>query len=641
MENKVLQKNLDAISKYDSTLADKILMLDVEKSNLELIKTSQDEYNLLFNNIPLHSQNGAILEAKNIVKNIENKDNKNSVRLLYGLGLGYLLDELYQNIKNSKIIIYEPNLDILKLVFSIAEIDAIFHENVILCSDKEKLTKHVESISNENTEITITFLSSYKELFFDDIKDVLNTAQKASALYVANKNTFFKKAPLAYQNTFLNLKNIFKNPNISDLRGIYKGKTALCLSAGPSLKENIDIIKENQDKFVIFAVNPTVKLLAQNNIKPDFIVDIEPHNTTAQFSLIDPKDYYFILEGFCCNLVSNFETKKTFNYLSNANFLNFWLRDCLKLNDYLETFGTVSYSALMSAYVMGFDKIIVCGQDLAYKDGACYAKGSQYGDLECIYDENEKKYVIKAADFESYAMSFKANGYSDELSREIAKNNIEFLNKNLYTVKSQEGKDIPTQTGYALFIEKFEQIAKRIKEEKPEIELINSSTGAAQINGFENKKLLEIINDLEKIEKIDLSNINANFDKEYAKNKVEKMSKEVDSFYDYFAEINNIVQKIIKELEIKKIITPNAQKLIAKYKEILNLIYKKREVKDFIEIATLHIYSFYELLTMGDFSNIEAMKENFKRQQYEFNRIQDVLKLYKQGLSDCKPFILE
>jgi len=196
MENKVLQKNLDAISKYDSTLADKILMLDVEKSNLKLIKTSQDEYNLLFNNIPLHSQNGAILEAKNIVKNIENKDNKNSVRLLYGLGLGYLLDELYQNIKNSKIIIYEPNLDILKLVFSIAEIDAIFHENVILCSDKEKLTKHVESISNENTEITITFLSSYKELFFDDIKDVLNTAQKASALYVANKNTFFKKAPL-------------------------------------------------------------------------------------------------------------------------------------------------------------------------------------------------------------------------------------------------------------------------------------------------------------------------------------------------------------------------------------------------------------------------------------------------------------
>ena len=169
MENKVLQKNLDAISKYDSTLADKILMLDVEKSNLELIKTSQDEYNLLFNNIPLHSQNGAILEAKNIVKNIENKDNKNSVRLLYGLGLGYLLDELYQNIKNSKIIIYEPNLDILKLVFSIAEIDAIFHENVILCSDKEKLTKHVESISNENTEITITFLSSYKELFFDMI----------------------------------------------------------------------------------------------------------------------------------------------------------------------------------------------------------------------------------------------------------------------------------------------------------------------------------------------------------------------------------------------------------------------------------------------------------------------------------------
>ena len=42
MENKVLQKNLDAISKYDSTLADKILMFDVEKSNLELILTNNE-----------------------------------------------------------------------------------------------------------------------------------------------------------------------------------------------------------------------------------------------------------------------------------------------------------------------------------------------------------------------------------------------------------------------------------------------------------------------------------------------------------------------------------------------------------------------------------------------------------------------
>ena len=100
------------------------------------------------------------------------------------------------------------------------------------------------------------------------------------------------------------------------------------------------------------------------------------------------------MEGFCSFIVSNLKTKKTFNYLSDSNFINPWVRDCLKINDELKTLGTVSYTAFMSAVMMGFDRIILCGQDLAYKDGKCYAKGSQFEDLECIFDKEENKFKI-------------------------------------------------------------------------------------------------------------------------------------------------------------------------------------------------------------------------------------------------------
>ena len=50
--------------------------------------------------------------------------------------------------------------------------------------------------------------------------------------------------------------------------------------------------------------------------------------------------------------------------------------------------------ALIMADFMNFDKIVLLGQDLAYSDASCYAKGSAYEDLECIFDENEKKYKI-------------------------------------------------------------------------------------------------------------------------------------------------------------------------------------------------------------------------------------------------------
>ena len=46
MENKVLEKNLEQISKYDKELCNKILMSNFEKSNIKVTKTQKDEYNL-------------------------------------------------------------------------------------------------------------------------------------------------------------------------------------------------------------------------------------------------------------------------------------------------------------------------------------------------------------------------------------------------------------------------------------------------------------------------------------------------------------------------------------------------------------------------------------------------------------------
>lgn len=53
MENKVLQEDLNAIKKYNKNLADRILTTEYKKSNFIITKNENDEYNLLFCNIPL------------------------------------------------------------------------------------------------------------------------------------------------------------------------------------------------------------------------------------------------------------------------------------------------------------------------------------------------------------------------------------------------------------------------------------------------------------------------------------------------------------------------------------------------------------------------------------------------------------
>ncbi|MBQ9149982.1 motility associated factor glycosyltransferase family protein [bacterium] len=640
MENKVLSENIEQIKQYDINLANKILMCDLEKSNIQLAQNENQEYNLIFNSIPLHSTLSAIEEAKKIAQNVQNKKNHNAIRIVYGLGLGYLPDEFSRSI-GGKIIIYEPNIQILKFVFSIAKIDAMNKENVILCSNKKDLQTHIQNLANENTELTISFLNSYKSFCLDDIKLTLECAQKIQGEMTANKNTFLRKAPRVFCHTLYNLKHIFSNPNIVDLKDIYKNKTAIILCAGPSLKENIETIKNNQDKFVIFALNPTLKLLSSNGIKPDFIVNIENSNTIEQFSTTDVKNHYCIFEAFSAFAVSRLKTRKTFNYISKDNFFNFWVRDCLKLTDNLESYGTVSYTALMSAFIMGFSRIILIGQDLAYKNGQCYSKECQFGQLECIYDENEKKYKIIVQDFEKYAQAFYVNTITIETARKLAQERLEFLNKNLATVKSQENKDIPSQSGYALFIETFREAAIKLKQERPELQLINSSTGGAQIDGYENIKLENIVETLEPFEKLNLDNYQAKIDKNYVVSKMSLLEEKLSQYLKYIQDFNALNQKLLKELKNKNIFTQNCEKMILKHKEIFSSIInlKNDENVGFIVNVYLHIYEKY--LRFNYFANVETAKETLENLIKDYLEVQENICNSLKGLSYCKTFILK
>ena len=640
MENKVFAQNIEQIKTYNIELANKILMLDLEKSNIQLAQNENQEFNLIFNQIPLHSTINAQEEAKEICKKIENKNDKNALRIIYGLGLGYLADE-FSNALEGKILIYEPNLDILKFVLSIARIDAIFKKNVILLNTLQDLENEISKSLNSESKISISFLNSYKNLFFDDIKKTFDSAQNLQKEYFGNRNTLIKSAPRAIRNSFCSITKIFKNPNISDLKDIYKNKTAVILSAGPSLRDNIELIKNNQDKFVIFALNPTIKMLQQHEIKPDFIVDIESSYTKEQFNTIDPKDYYFILEGFAHYSIHRFETKKTFNYLSNNNFLNPWIRDCLKLNDNLETFGTVSYTALMSAFIMGFKKIILIGQDLAYKNGLCYAKECHFGNLECVWDENENKYKIITNDFEKFAKSFIVNEKDKIRPAEIAKNRLKFLNDNLVTVKAQNGENIPTQTGYSVFIKQFEQAAIKLKELNCDIELINSSTGGAQINGFENIELKEILKTLEPIEKINLDNYSSNIDVEYILNKLKIMEKPLCEFISLSQDFNSINIKLKKEIEIKKTFTDNAISLLKKQRNILQGIIKLKTTQDFGYVVNIYLLKLEKYFNFNYLSDVNQAKETLASLIDECEIMIYQLNQMHMGLYNCKTLIIK
>ena len=84
---------------------------------------------------------------------------------------------------------------------------------------------------------------------------------------------------------FVNLDR--KYYSIQDYKWKFTGKNALILGAGPSLADNIEKIKSMRDKFVVFAVNKTLKYLEENDIVPDFAVFADAKNIGRWYNLSD------------------------------------------------------------------------------------------------------------------------------------------------------------------------------------------------------------------------------------------------------------------------------------------------------------------------------------------------------------------
>ncbi len=634
MENKVLEKNLEIIKSYDPNLANKILITQEEKSNFSkysISLTQKQEYNLLFENVPIHSPQGAIEEAKNIIKNLDDK--KNSIHIIFGLGLGYLLDELSSKTEFSTIILYEPDIALLKLVLALANIDALEKRNVFLCNDKESFQKLVFNHSKENTEISISFLNFYKEKYKSEIQEFLSFAQIEQGKHQGNKNTFIKKAPSAVYHTFSNLKSFKNSFLIEDLKNSFEGGQALILSAGPSLAKNIELVKKYKDKFTIFAVGTVLKLMLENDIMPDFIIDIESWRPDIDYSQYDFSNTYMILEAFSHQEKFYSNSKGNILYLSKENFLNNWVRKLFNSNskEGLKTLGTVTYDAINSAYILGFKDIVLLGSDLAFQDGSCYSKGSRYEDLECVFLETENKYEIRAKDFEEYA--FKLFNSKSQKAKNLAKKRIDFLNQNLYSVKSFDGKILPTQTSYAIFIKYFEELANEINKE---VNLYNCSKGA-KIEGFEDIGFEKLANQFEKKEKIKEINLKnkTSFDEKKANEDKDLILAHLEEYQEINEEILSLCKKILQEIEIKKTFTQNAIKLIKKHNEQLKLLLKFQIREDLALIFvqySLRIVPIIENLDMGNILNYKKTLEDLKA---IYEKIEKDIEKYKKALTDC------
>lgn len=453
----MFQKNLEAIDNQSLKRRLARISTNESKVGISYCITPSNDYVLLKDDLPTDDLNNPREAVKKILKDsIKNDLNSNDIIIEFGIGLGYLLDEIF-NTYPAKIFLYEPDLNLLHFVLSNVDIsEHLSSGRIFVTNDLDELINKLSSTFLTKDKVEIVYLPNYAIARNNELlmltQKVFDTCK--SKLVDINTITKFSKRWLI--NTINNIASINtkKGYLLSDLDNKFIGQTALIAAAGPSLNENISKIQENRNKFVIFAVNKSVKYLLNNGITPDFVVCLDAGNMEKTIGDVG-------LQLTRSNCIMDIRTDSSLMHRSfNKVFFNFSETDFLikklsktnKFMKFYESGGSASLLAVTAAVKMGFSKIVLSGVDLAFKDNLIYSDGVTMNRIS---------------------------------QNEILVDNVK---KNLVQVKAVNGGIVYTREDYQTFIHHFQELIKDLNYS----EIYNTTSFGAYIEGVKSTSFDEL-----------------------------------------------------------------------------------------------------------------------------------------------------
>lgn len=486
IDNLALKRRLARISPVESRMG------------ISYCVTPTNDYVLLKDDLPADDLQNPKEAVKQMLKNnIKNEMKPNDTIITFGIGLGYLLDETFNNYP-SKIYVYEPDLNLLHFVLCNVDIsEHLSSGRVFITNELDEIVSRLSSSFLTKDRVEVVYLQNYavvknKELLLLTQK-VFDTCKSK----MVDVNTITKFSKVWLNNTIENISGINSTSAylLSSLEGKFRGQTALIAGAGPSLNDNISYIQSNRDKFVIFAVNKTVRYLIQNGITPDFVVCLDARNMDKTLGGLENQLYR-------SNAIVDIRVDKTvFNKGFNKIFCNFsetdfFIKKLAKYNDFMkfyESGGSASTLALTAAVKLGFSKVILAGIDLAFKDNVIYSNGE----------------------------TMQRISHSEIL--------VDNVKKKLIQVKSVNGDLVYTREDYEAFIHHFVTLIKELNYS----EIYNISSFGAAIEGAKNTSFEE----LNVLSQADMHSVNS----------VQPFRFEIKEFMqEEFYSINNIIGLLSK-----------------------------------------------------------------------------------------------
>lgn len=236
----------------------------------------------------------------------------------------------------------------------------------------------------------------------------------------------------------------------------YNKVPIILVAAGPSLDNNIHILKDYQDKCLIFCVDIVLFKLIENGIKPDFVINIDPHpETTVGWKDLEGHWYDTSDMILVCPTTANYESLCNWKgniifYNQTDNMKNHKGPFLEKLTKATSGFGSIANSFFIGATLFQFSsiftpsRVMLVGYDFAYTDNKAFCDGLMK--RRAIHQLQENNVPITQENIEDHSKAL---------------NNLAVSKRDL--IAKLDDKEIPTTNTFKLYMDTLNSIFFKYK----------------------------------------------------------------------------------------------------------------------------------------------------------------------------------
>lgn len=400
----------------------------------------------------LNSNYKPAAEAEKWASGVECAKN-GAIILMFGLGSGYCIRALLARLSaDAEVIVWEPSGKLRDHVIENYEISDLLSDtrlHLIVAGENDRqiyaLLDQKIHWSNAKKQCLLVH-PQYDRAFPEQLALFEEIVRTNNIRIYTNRNTEMHFGQSIAENVVQNLKYIPEAITLHELQDKFPADIpAIIVSAGPSLDKNIEELKKAKNRALIIAVDTALRALHAHGILPDFTVTLDAKIRLKHFQDTDFSGIpLFAKPQANCQVLKLHEAEKI--WFDSHEYLNRFLRKIGRnTNDY-HAGASVSTAAFSICAALGFRRIVLIGQDLAYMGDVTHVGG----ETSAIRAEEENICYVDAAD----------------------------------------GGRVKTRHDWLQYLKWFERV---VKEVQGEIEVIDATEGGALIHGTRLMPLAEVI----------------------------------------------------------------------------------------------------------------------------------------------------